>query len=365
MNPSESKTFQEKFSLLPDKIKEWLSSEELVYIIGDIETKLGLSDEKVLVIPSLILRLVVQDIEPQDFTNTLSQELGVSSLIAKTIAEEVEKNALRPIEGELRSKTGIETKLIYHPRAAEKEEAPRPSVATAKTAEGPASLPQETPRPAVQAASQPKPVMPATPSPRPISPLTFTAGPQKEIKLPEPPKMPSSGTPQTKPAAPSQPIPPVSPIPSRMPTAAPKPQPIQRPMPSPAVEPQPAAAPFILHQEASPTVAPSIAPQQHITSAPKQSLTMKIQNYYQSMGTAERPISKPVSVQTEIPIAPRASTPPAAPDIKPTPQTEQARVVHYSSFRTPITPEGTTKIEPKAPTPKAPNQNVVDLRKFM
>ncbi len=343
MNPTDTKTLQEKFAVLPDKIKQWLSSEELVYIISDIEMRLGLDDEKVLIIPSIVLRLAVQDIEPQDFTNTLAQELGVSSSIAKTIAEDIEKNALRPIEGELRSKTGIETKLIYHPRATEKEGAPKPSTAAPK--ETPAPLPQVPSRPIPAGAPQSKPTTPVTPSPRPISPLTFTATAQKEVRLPEPPKV-------------SSPVPPVAPAASAMPAPAPKPQPIPRP--TPVAEPEP-AAPFVLHQEGSATVAPTLSPQPRVTSAPRTSLTMKVQNYYQSMGTAERPIAKPVSVQMETPpMTPEKPAAPAAPIINQAPQPEQARVVHYSPFRTPITSEGSLKKEQRTP-----DQNVVDLRKFM
>ncbi len=362
MNPTDSQTLQEKFSLLPDTIKEWLASEELVYIVSDIEEKLSLSGEKILIIPRLILRLAVQEVEPQDFTSTLAQELGISPSIAKTIAEDIEKNALRPIEGELRSKIGVETKLIYHPRAAEEKTAQTPSTIHPSKITGPAPLPSTPARPATPAAPQPKPLTPAASSPRPISPLTFTEKKETGASLPTPPQMAPSGAAKQntaiQPTTLGQPVKPAAPMMPATPTAAPKPQPVARPMQVP--EPQPAAAPFILHQEASPTVAPSIAPQQHVTSAPKQSLTMKIQNYYQSMGAAERPITKPVSVKMET--APNPVSAPAAPAPTPAPQPEQARVVHYSSFRTPITAEGTTKIEPKATTP---NQNVVDLRKFM
>ncbi|MDE2001625.1 MAG: hypothetical protein KGI60_03635 [Patescibacteria group bacterium] len=339
----------ELFAELPDKVRQWLSSEELVFIITDIENKLGISDEKTIVMPNLILRLVVQDIEPQDFIGELSNELGVDFSVAKTIAEEIERRALRPIQDELREKTGLETKLIYYGKPKEKVQNQQANAA--------APLPPK-PRfaPPAPLTSQPKPAqspMQTKPQPmslsgeKPMSPLTFRPASKEE----------SAVLPQ-----------------------------IVKKVPEPRM-PEPPATPFILHQEnptftppAPPVPQPPAAAVQPRPSAIKQSLTMKVQNYYQSAPMPERTIAKPISVSVETPAADRAamqaeraipvSTKTPAPKLPaethavplqtpnpPKPATTQQRVVHYSNLRTPLNVLGTPKAEPE-------QENTVDLRRF-
>lgn len=373
MTTETGKNIAEMFSALPESIKEWLASEELVFIITEIETKLGLSDEKILVIPNLILRLIVQDIEPQEFISELSKELGVEFLVAKTIAEDIERKALRPIETELRNKTGLEIKLIFYGKTESEKIKTQAIPAIGKIQPAPSSLPKMTIPSASSVADQtgqtpPSAATTAQPMPsqaisaKPMSPLTFT--------------------------------PSAAPLPSEkkvMP--APAPQPMRKEEP-----PYESATPFILHQEGSPTTAPTLNQNSSITSQqgpqtsslPKTSLTMKVQNYFQSAGIPERPISRPISIKVEAPAAQQAitqaeqkipvmkqSVPPVAPvyaPIAPKEQprpaaspimpaqpaaspTGQPRVVNYSNLRTPVNNLGLPKKE-------VDRDNVVDLRKF-
>jgi hypothetical protein len=101
------------FADLPANIKSWLASEELTYTIGEINNRVGLQEEKRSIIPNLILRLTVRDLEPLNFINELAEELGVNFEVAKTIAKDIEARALRPIENELKRDLGLDVKIIY------------------------------------------------------------------------------------------------------------------------------------------------------------------------------------------------------------------------------------------------------------
>lgn len=168
------------------------------------------------------------------------------------------------------------------------------------------------------------------------------------------------------------------------------------------------ATPFILHQE-TPTVAPSITPRPQEAPTIKSSLTMKVQNFYQSSSVPERPVQKPISVKIETPVTDFNTQKTAQPikinpvrsssetlnsaltnltehspswqatgysasngvnkqDAPPTPKLElpptppstnnnEARVVHYSDLRTPLNTLGLPKKEVE-------KENVVDLRKL-
>ncbi len=101
------------FNELPSNIKSWLASEELAYAIGEINNRVGLRGEKRSIIPNLILRLAVQDLEPLNFIDELAKELEVNFEVAKTISKDIESNALRPIENELKRDLGLDVKVIY------------------------------------------------------------------------------------------------------------------------------------------------------------------------------------------------------------------------------------------------------------
>lgn len=390
MTTDMGKNIAEMFSALPESVKEWLASEELVFIITEIETKLGLSDEKILVIPNLILRLIVQDIEPQEFITELSKELGVEFPVAKTIAEDIERKALRPIETELRNKTGLEIKLIFYGKTEGEKIKNQGIPPIGKIQPVPSSLPKMSVPSASSgqaplAASNIAQAVPLQTVPaKPISPLTLTtaAAPSASSLAGQ-----AGQTPLT---------------PEKKAISAPTPQSMRKDEPL-----HEAATPFILHQEGSPTAAPTLNQSGSMTpprgpqtgSLPKTSLTMKVQNYFQSAGIPERPVSKPISIKVEAPAAQQAITQteqkipvmkqpapsiipvytpvalkeqprPASAPAMPSPSTNspagqapsvnsgQARVVNYSNLRTPITDMG-------LPKKAVDKENIVDLRKFM
>ena len=274
----------------------------------------------------------------------------------KTISEEIEQKALRPIASELRQKTGLEVKLIYYSK--------QPSSASAQkieTSKTPSTSPRETPEPAkpqISSAEKEGPVVDLQSfkikTDRPLSPLTFAPAMKDEKTTAE--------------------------------SLAKKE--VLREIP---------ATPFILHQE-NPTAYPSIRPngstakagqagspqRSQETPAIKSSLTMKVQNFYQSSPGPERTAPKPVSIKfetspsgfnapkTEQPInINKQDAPPAplndsfhesSPELPPMPPTasnsNEIRVVHYSDLRTPLNNLGISKNSVE-------KDNVLDLRKIV
>jgi len=104
-----AKNLKEALKEVPLKIRDWFSSEKITDLIINLNTKLGLeskigtglkfepASEKATVIPLLILRLQIKDLEPQNFTQELSSQLNVDYEVAKSIAREIKKQILEPI----------------------------------------------------------------------------------------------------------------------------------------------------------------------------------------------------------------------------------------------------------------------------
>jgi hypothetical protein len=92
----------EKFIYLPEKVRDWLSSDNLSFAIGEFNERLKLSLEKEGIIASLILRLTVRDIIPEDLANELKEGLEIDFNSAKNLALEIEEKLLRSKSGVLK-----------------------------------------------------------------------------------------------------------------------------------------------------------------------------------------------------------------------------------------------------------------------
>ncbi len=104
-------TLQQALPDVPGEIRSWVGSEKITLFIRGLNERLGLKDERARVIPRLLLRLEVKDIHPAEFADTLSRELQIGSGAAKSIAEELKENVLRPIEPAL-AEWGADIDLI-------------------------------------------------------------------------------------------------------------------------------------------------------------------------------------------------------------------------------------------------------------
>ncbi|GEM_PF-2066680 len=281
------------FHSLPDHIQEWLASEAITLLIAEINTKLGFKNEKRSVVPRLILRLTVQDLDPRDFINELSHELDISFQAAQTLTKELEDKVLSPIEIELRNSVGVDIKLMYFGQATAKKSipsipmggTPMPTFVEESVTIKPVELPKG---PDTTSWLRPKPITESTSSPKssvPESPLAQTAAQPKidgglKIDLKKFEIKDGEGN----------------------------------------------ETPFILHQETS---LKSIQPQ---FTKEKPALNLKIQN----SPTPEKPAApKPISVRLETPYPrPTPITPQPKPSIS-----ETLKTVHYSNFLTPLEKE--------------------------
>lgn len=313
-----------KYLNLPKPIKEWLASETISYLIGEINDRLGLdeeNEEKYTLIPNLILRLAIQDLDPTDFIGEISDGLGVNWQTAKAIAGDVEKKVLRPIENDLRKELGIDLKLIYFGK-------PKPQ----------AAIPLEA-SPALARPEGPRSGLPLTGPP--------VSHPTEWEKLRGVPP-----TPQTKLAMEPKPIAEQKPIAPKI--EVPKTKFIKR-------EEEMPIEPFLLHQE-NYSAANETAAKEPPKNQPN--LEIKVRNYFDSTGIIkEKKAPKPVSATIEMPknkdeenLARPAEMKAKAQNLMANIEEQKMRVVHYNEMRTPLTSLGT----PKTP----PMENRVDLRKF-
>src|SRR3989338_2829946 len=111
--PEQPTNISSAIQSLPEHVWDWLTSDAVTLSITEINNRLGFKSERRQIIPSLILKLVTQNLDPMDFINELSHELNIGFQAAKAIAEEIESRVLKPIESELRRDVGVDVKLIY------------------------------------------------------------------------------------------------------------------------------------------------------------------------------------------------------------------------------------------------------------
>lgn len=166
MAENQKKTIE--FKELPDQVKTWLSSAQITFLVSELNRRLGFKEEeKMRVIPTLILRIAIADISPESFVSELSKLLGANTETAKSIAKEIEEKMLRPIEIILRNQLGIDIKLIHvspipspvQPIPSEAHPIPMPLPTTSRPIPVPPPL-------------SPKPTLPTPPlPPTPPSPI--------------------------------------------------------------------------------------------------------------------------------------------------------------------------------------------------
>lgn len=307
--PEETKTasISSAIQSLPEHIWDWLTSDAATLSITEINNRLGFKSERRRIIPSLILKLITQSLDPMDFINELSHELNISFQAAKAISEEIESRILKPIEAELRRDVGVDVKLIYFGKPGPRAVAPTPTPETpAPIPSPPTAIPLEV-RPAEGTAITAGDGLPLMKPPKPI-----ISGPTEWEKL------------------------------RREPTTAPK-------------EPEMPVSPFILHQENVPV---SVASK----TKTEPSLNIKVKDYYQA--SEEKRPQRPVPVQVEYSLGEMKST---TKNLAANIQEQKARVVHYNEMRTPLNNLGLPKAaaENRVDLRKfaKPDLNTVDLRK--
>lgn len=301
----------ESYQALPEHIRDWASSEGTTFLIAAINNRLGLKNEKRRTIPSLILRLIIQNLEPQDFINELADKLNISFQTAKSIAEDIEGQVLHSVENELRRDVGVDIKLIRfgQPRA------PKPIVPSPEITALPAPLSlKTTPFLAPQSSKTAE-----TWTTRSATDIVTTQKSSKDFLQIEPSEKPATTIEETLPVA-----------------------------------------PFLLHKESS--ILQTQTPAAQPLARAKTNFTIPVPIYQKTI--SEKPaVPKSVSVKIELPDQPVD---------KPLTEPKAARIVHYSELRTPLTPAGTQKasLPPEntidlrkfAEQPSYKKENEVDLK---
>lgn len=183
------KTIHQIFMELPERVRDWLTSERVTYTIIEINKKLDLFGSLLTVIPNLITKLVTKNLDPKNFTKELEDGLGIDNEQAQGISREIVEKILRPIDLPLKE-TGVFVGLIYGATSAT-------PVAPLNSPQRNENRPIETGRPTPpQIPQRPAaPIPPAVPSSpaltRQSEPALIqtkeAAHPLEEKKAPEPP----------------------------------------------------------------------------------------------------------------------------------------------------------------------------------
>lgn len=88
-----------KLNKVPSEIKLWIGSDQAVEYIKSINQHFNLINKNQKnVIPQLILRLEIKDLEPQYFSGELSHKLGIDKDKAIIIVNEIRRIILNPIK---------------------------------------------------------------------------------------------------------------------------------------------------------------------------------------------------------------------------------------------------------------------------
>ncbi len=102
-----------EFKSLPEQVRSWLSSSVATTIISRINKRLGITDrDKMRIIPSSVLRIVLSDLLPDNLYGELLIQLNLNDVVATSLTKEIEETIFRPIELTLRNQVGIDTKAI-------------------------------------------------------------------------------------------------------------------------------------------------------------------------------------------------------------------------------------------------------------
>ncbi|GEM_PF-2728813 len=175
------KTIHQSFLELPEKIRDWLTSERATYTIIEMNKKLDLFGNLLTVIPNLITKLVTKNLDPKNFVKELGDGLGLDNEQAQEVTREIMEKILRPVDLPLKQ-VGVFIGLIYGmPSAA--PTAPRPAVPLAQPSLGEAR-PTEVGRPTPPRPPAIPPTIPAAPVPPESIQSKIVPIP---IKLPKPP----------------------------------------------------------------------------------------------------------------------------------------------------------------------------------
>jgi hypothetical protein len=107
----DSKTFLSKIQVTPPPIRTWFASEEVSLMVRTINQHFKIQKASETIIPKLLARLEVKDIEPDYFAGELSEELKLDRDKALGISSEIKRTILGSLNKEF-SDFGIDVSLL-------------------------------------------------------------------------------------------------------------------------------------------------------------------------------------------------------------------------------------------------------------
>lgn len=101
-----------KYKDLPIQLRDWLGSDQVTSIIGELNDNLLVFGQERKILPSLIKQLIQKEIPPQNFAKAIKNKLFISQEEANKAAEVIKNRILRPIELQLREEVGLNIQEI-------------------------------------------------------------------------------------------------------------------------------------------------------------------------------------------------------------------------------------------------------------
>lgn len=98
---------------LPPEARNWLTSDEIVAAVAGIAQELVLSRAQEIQIPLLILRLVTQNLPPENFKQEMIEILSINQELAEKIIDALKEKILMPIEKPLNF-AGVDINLLRY-----------------------------------------------------------------------------------------------------------------------------------------------------------------------------------------------------------------------------------------------------------
>ena len=172
MNDEQIASLYTVFKTLPDEVTTWLTSEQVSAALATLGKQYVLSDEQSLELPFLLLRLVTENIPPEQFVGELSRSTSLPTDTVQRITDEIKTTILTPIEKPLRF-LGIDIALLKFGATAPAATPPSPIKPIQKTS-------SSTTQPFILH-EEPS----FTPTPQPV--LGFTPPPQEVGRFTPPP----------------------------------------------------------------------------------------------------------------------------------------------------------------------------------
>lgn len=121
------------FQSLSSEIKDWFLEEKTNKDIQGVVRQFVLSDDQALKIPFLLLRLVTQNLPPEQFKAALAEALTIDHALAEKITNALAEKILAPIKDPLKT-AGVDIELLKFDTpvneqiANRKSQIPQPSV---------------------------------------------------------------------------------------------------------------------------------------------------------------------------------------------------------------------------------------------